>query len=186
MFDEKAQEQFQAACAKTRERLREAGMDGPWMSEPDRVEWKHAGLTCLMIRHQELFHWCGYVGMPPGHPCHGKGYDAIQSHYDSEGNEREPLADIDVHGGLTYANACSGHICHKPAPGEPDALHWLGFDCAHLGDLSPAMEMHRTDWPQYVNGMSDRYRDLLWVRAETERLAEQLAAITAAKGADGG
>jgi hypothetical protein len=52
---------------------------------------------------------------------------------------------IYVHGGLTFADSCSdevredgGGICHIPYPGRPADVWWLGFDCAHCDDLSPA------------------------------------------------
>jgi hypothetical protein len=59
---------------------------------------------------------CGYVRIPPGHPWHGKEYDAV-----------EPYPE--VHGGLTFADADTD--CGK---GGEDNAWWLGFDCAHYGD----------------------------------------------------
>lgn len=96
--------------------------EGPWQSEPDRVDFRHAGFPCLLHRNGHLGHWCGYVGVPPGHPAHGKGYEDI---------------DVEVHGGLTYAHRCEPPICHVAQPGEPDQLWWLGFDAAHCWDLVP-------------------------------------------------
>lgn len=138
---------------------------GPWQSEPDRVEFQHAGLPCLMVRHDGLGHWCGYAAVPPGHPMHGKGYDDV---------------DVQVHGGLTYANACQGDICHVPAPGEPDNVWWFGFDCAHLWDLAPGLVAHERLIPALAQHADfhvreDVYRDLPYVRAQVEKLAEQLA-----------
>ena len=54
----------------------------------------------------------GYVGVPPGHPWFGKGYNDI---------------DCSVHGGLTYGE-------HKAPTFEPDGYYWVGFDCHHRGD----------------------------------------------------
>src|SRR5437667_10881267 len=90
--------------------------DGPWLTEPDRIEWDHAGLPCLALRNHHGT-WCGYADVAPGHPWHGKSNDDI--------------ADLDVHGGLTYANACQHRedgvmgICHVPKPGEPDDGWWF-------------------------------------------------------------
>jgi hypothetical protein len=123
---------------------------GPWDGEPDRVEFEHAGLPCLLNR-SHLGAWCGYAAVSPGHALHGKSYEA---------------PDVDVHGGLTYADACFGPICHVPKPGEPDDVWWFGFDCAHGGDSVPS-------WPRGV--FAGTYRDLAYVRRETEQLAEQLA-----------
>lgn len=101
---------------------------GPWDDEPDRVEWRSKGtprLPCLIVRGGIPGSLCGYIGVPPGHPWHGKEYDAI-----------EP--DPDCHGGLTYSGKCAGAICHVPVQGESDDVWWLGFDCAHANDYRPA------------------------------------------------
>jgi len=143
--------------------------EGPWQTEPDRLEWEHAGLPCLARR---IHHgnWCGYAAVPPGHPLHGKHYDDVE---------------LDAHGGLTYASRCSGEICHVPKPGEPDDVWWFGFDCAHAGDIMPGMdarwrEIHRVlpsaaFEPQHFPG--DTYKTLAYVQVETNQLAEQLAAL---------
>lgn len=132
--------------------------DGAWQAEPDRIEWQAHGFTCLASRNR-MGAWCGYVAVPPGHPWHGKHYDAVPA---------------EVHGGLTYAEACNGLICHEPAPGESDDVWWLGFDCAHSGDHIPAMDEYRY---RFLGGPSDTYRDANYIRAETERLAEQARAV---------
>jgi len=80
--------------------------DGPWKTEPDRVEFEHAGLPCLMLRN-DMGAWCGYAAVPPGHPLHGHDYR---------------IPDVRAHRGLNYAAACSGEICHVAKPGEPDPL----------------------------------------------------------------
>ena len=146
---------------------------GPWSSEPDRLEWRHAGLPCLANRNDGGA-WCGYVAVPPGHPLHGVGYDD------------EPIWGLDLpsHGGLTYANACAGDICHVPKPGEPDDVWWFGFDCAHGGDLRPALYAIIKDEPSYQTLASlhrgDVYRDLPYVQGVVNELAEALAALSTA------
>lgn len=113
------------------------------MQESKR-EWAAAGLTCLAYRHPRLQHWCGYVALPAGHPHHGKNYDDI---------------DVDVHGGLTWADN------HAPNQ-QPDGRWWIGFDCAHAGDLVPGMG---------ASFDGDVYRDINYVASECESLARQLA-----------
>lgn len=105
---------------------REEWGDGPWQTEPDRIEWRHepSGYPLLLARGYTGA-WCGYVGLPPGHAFYGK------SHTDIE---------VEAHGGLTYSGPCSGAICHVPEPGEPDDVWWLGFDCSHCYDIAPAQE----------------------------------------------
>lgn len=134
--------------------------DGPWQREPDRVEFRAHGFPCLMVRQPRVGHWCGYVGVPKGHPWHG------ESNYFWDRQDGP-----EVHGGITYGEACAGAICHVPAPGEPDDVWWIGFDCAHSGDLSPADNAHSRralrEW--------ETYKPESYVRAEVERLAQQAA-----------
>lgn len=153
-------------------------VDGPWMTEPDKVHWiDHASdLDCLAVRNH-FGAWCGYVGLPPGHPLHGVGYD-----------DAESRGDLDVHGGLTFASACrestqgEGYgICHAPLPGRPHDLWWLGFDCHHFGDLAPYDAAMAATWAAGVSLLIDGavYRDLAYVKAETGNLARQVAQVRA-------
>lgn len=135
--------------------------DGPWKDEPDRKEWRHLGLPCLMVRQKNHGAWCGYVAVPPGHPLHGVHYDEC---------------DVSVHGGLTYSDKCHGRVCHVPAPGEPDDVWWLGFDCAHCGDRTPAADLS-PEWYDFGStDLRDVYRTASWVEAEVNRLAGQILA----------
>jgi hypothetical protein len=70
-------------------------------------------------------------------------------------------------------------ICHLPAPGEPDHVWWLGFDCAHAGDFSPAYTRHGEHAiPCSWNASGyEEYRDQAYVQAEVRSLARQLAAL---------
>jgi hypothetical protein len=135
---------------------------GPWDDEPDRDEWRHAGLPCLALRNG-LGAWCGYVAVPPGHPAYGKDCGDV---------------DASVHGGLTYSHRCAGDICHVPREGETDDVWWLGFDCCHLGDEAPGLIRFTTSqipgWGKYLR---DSYKPLAYVRMVTEELADQLAAM---------
>jgi hypothetical protein len=90
-------------------------------------EWTtRAGLKAVVIAH-DMGHHCGYVGVTKDHPWHGK-----------DCNE----ANLDVHGGVTYA-------------GARDGLWWFGYDCAHLGDAADP------------DLMSDEYKNVLWSRVLT-------------------
>ena len=161
-----------------REELRAGGIAGPWDGEPDRLEFRAAGLPCLLVRNGSGA-WCGYAAVPPGHPLHGKGYS------DPE------LEEVSAHGGLTYAAGCQGKICHVPAPGEPDDVWWFGFDCSHAWDISPSDYWLGLRHP----GLFERplpvptdiripaslsfgsYKTMAYARAEAERLARQLAEV---------
>jgi hypothetical protein len=165
------------------EQRREQWGVGPWLDEPDRVDFEFAGLPCLLHRNIRTdgryspAAWCGYVAVPPGHPLHGLGYGSPEVDH--------AMRVRGVHGGLTYSEACAGHICHVPKPGEPDDVWWFGFDCNHSGDLAPGLakgfgatggapESCRLTLP------GDEYRDIAYVYAETIALAAQLAFAGAA------
>jgi len=158
---------------------------GPWHGEPDRVEWRHAGLPCLAIRNHHGA-WCGYAAVPPRHPLHGKDYDT---------------PDVRVHGGVTYASLCADGICHVAKPGEPEDVWWFGFDCMHSGDFAPAMHARTRrlggpfrdeayDHEAAVAALAsetvrrDVYRTLDYVLAETNQLAEWLAAARGGKNSE--
>lgn len=154
MFSQSKVDDHQIECEKNKTSI----PSGPWTSEVNREEFEHAGLNCLLVRHSSLLHWCCYVGVPPGHPAHGKDYDDVH---------------VDVHGGLTYSEMCNGFICHKPKDGKPDNLYWLGADFAHLGDISPGASL------RYLSQTgNDTYKDINYVREVCKRLAEQVSKMT--------
>ena len=134
--------------------------DGPWHSESDHEDFRSpGGLPCILHR-SSLGAWCGYVGVPPGHPWHGKDY----------GDLTDPFPE--VHGGLTYSDRCQGPICHIPQPGESDDVWWLGFDCNHSGDLSLYdIADGRTEGQWF--GMRVSYKTAAYAREQTVSLAAQ-------------
>ena len=135
---------------------------GPWDNEPDKRQWPDAvtGMPCLIVRNECTGNLCGYVGVPPFHPLYGQQYDD---------------ANVIVHGGLSFAAPCrpgseKHGVCHIPGPGELDDVWWLGFDCAHYMDISPAMLMLGREC--FNQGT---YKDFAFVQAECEQLALQLS-----------
>lgn len=144
---------------------------GPWQDEPDKLQWldEQTGLDCLAVRHPSYGHWCGYVGVPEGHPAYGKKYDSVDG-------------SVDVHGGLTFSDFCQEDepehgICHVPFPGRPEKVWWLGFDACHIWDLQPAKEslfksLGLTS-PPYLEERAE-YRPLEYIREECASLAKQL------------
>lgn len=126
---------------------------GPWETEPDRVDFSHCGLQC-MVHRNGAGAWCGYVAVPRSHPAFGHPYDDFS---------------VRVHGGLTYSDKCQGHICHL-GPRK----WWIGFDCAHAFDLMPAMVAFREDNHYIAWERHEIYRDLDYVMKETRELASQL------------
>jgi len=127
---------------------------GPWIDEPDRIAWRDEETDLnVIVKRQPTKAWCGYVAIPKGHPM----------------REGLNLDDIEVHGGITYGAECDGDpangVCHVAANGDDDVL-WVGFDCAHYGDLVP--------------GLIDdgEYRTVDYVVAETLSLARQVRAAS--------
>jgi hypothetical protein len=144
---------------------------GPWDAEPDRAQWTHAGYACLLLRHPRFGSWCGYVGVDRAHPYYGKDWSERDS----------PLESLEVHGGVNYSRPCEGVICHAPEPGMPEEVFWLGFAAAHAFDIAPGLDAREAalgmpPLPSRALGF-DAYRDEAYMRAEVERLAEQLRAL---------
>lgn len=139
---------------------------GPWDNEPNRVEFEHAGLPCILHRGGGGA-WCGYVGLSPSHPLFGKSYGDIE--------------EISVHGNLTYSEPCAGCVCHVPKPGEPEDLWWLGFDCSHGGDLRPAGRSFDGTLSFILPDLGGEDDGHYWTESEAKTetcdLAEQLAAL---------
>jgi hypothetical protein len=149
--------------------------DQPWTTEPNRVAFEHAGFPCI-IKRGPIRAWCGYVGVPPGHPWHGKNDSSIYGDYTEDYDRIEPAWPVpSVHGGVTYGEACDGDplggVCHVAKDGEPDDVWWIGFDCAHAFDYVPGASAR-------VNYRDERdvYRDQAYVTRETQSLAEQARA----------
>jgi hypothetical protein len=141
---------------------------GPWLDEVNRYNWRFAALDCMIIRHPEMLHWCGYVGVSKKHPYFGKHYDVVE---------------VSVHGGLTYSHECQDSICHLDDSGE--SVWWFGFDCAHSGDLSPKMNMlmEKFSVAEKIPDWMKRETDLYWTQSrvmkETNNLAQQLGKVAA-------
>ena len=158
--------------------------EGPWQSEPDKIQFEAHGLPAL-IRRGPGGQLCGYVGVGPDHPWHGKGYSECLNEPRCEDVWCEHTAEstVKVHGGLTYAAPCDadeGHgICHVPQPGQPEPAWWFGFDCAHSGDLTPG-RYHSPELDALYAEMGDyeTYKTVEYVRTEVIDLARQLAEVT--------
>lgn len=156
---------------------------GEWDLEPDKVQWvdEVTGLDCLIVR-GPVGALCGYVGVPPEHSWHGIGYSdhlpvecAKNADPDDYCFSHSPEASMQVHGGLTYSDACqpsddeSRGICHVPEPGRPDDVWWFGFDCAHAWDIAPRYD-HSFEPDSF-------YRSVSYVEREIADLARQLSEV---------
>jgi hypothetical protein len=183
---------------------RDKWASGPWDDEPDRADFVHAGFVCLVLRAANYSgHLNGYVGLPAGHPWHGKDYGDIEA---------------EVHGGLTFAShvergASSFHFHLPPARAdeeygfhaailanpldevsagayadylrdrdradeaglmlESSAYWWVGFDAAHAWDRQPGMEARMAEFGSLLSDAV--YRTVGYVADECRSLAKQAA-----------
>ena len=152
--------------------------EGPWQTEPDRIDWIHAGYACMMLRHPDWGNWCGYVGIDRAHPFYG---------------EKPFDLPLEAHVGVNYGAKCREFICHVPAPGMPADVWWLGFDCGHTFDFAPGRAAFECEVNKRIPALGvlaereeelnrlhpflrGEYRPLDYVKHVTERLAEQLRA----------
>ena len=141
-------------------------LDGPWKQEPDKAQWVHNDLDCLIVRGPSGA-LCGYVGVPKTHEYFEIDYSNIES--------------VDIHGGLTFSEKCHPSkkgeafgICHTEEGAANKEVWWLGFDCAHAWDICPAYHKMRVE-NGFICG-DEVYRDFNYVKSQVESLADQFAA----------
>ena len=161
---------------------------GPWHDEPDELKWvdPETGYSCLLLRGPSGS-WCGFVGIPEGHPLYGVAYSEpaklpfllvlnllrINGHaflYREEAvkGTATPENFLSCHGGITYTSDSRGD--------DNDGRWWFGFDCAHAFDLMPYHEASFSKKPE-LRSTEDVYRDLEYAKTECACLAEQLKFI---------
>lgn len=150
--------------------------EGPWNDEPDKLVWVDpaTGLDC-MIKRNNMGALCGYVGVPPSHPWHGRGYDECTMDCGEEWCNHSAGSKISVHGGLTYADACmegdpATSICHVAQEGREEDVWWFGFDCAHSMDVVPGLLRYGL----VGFTVNSSYKDLSYLAREISLLARQL------------
>jgi hypothetical protein len=164
------------------------------MSHEVEKDWiTKAGLRAVVLvigyHAERKSHRCGYVEIPEGHRLHGVSYGTPMldipkkaaegatlgnkspilaftagcGALDGETVRRSPDVVFDCHGGLTYSGGKDGY------PVAESQGWWFGFDCNHCddGQIDPDPR-----WGRY--GV---VRELPYVEAECERLAEQIVAM---------
>lgn len=140
---------------------------GPWADEPDGAQWVEHDVDCLAVRNAWGGHWCGYVGVPPGHPWHGQDADDITA--------------LIHNGEVTWAAARHRFYRREPGRPRPADLWWVGFHCHAYDELGPTREYRYRQrgglagWPgdDFADGLT--YRTLRWVQREVAALALQVA-----------
>lgn len=137
-------------------------MNQPWLTEPTYERWIHpSGLVCEIARADVLDNWRGYVQVPEDHPI--RLFDLDPQGWD---DTNPKYIKFSVHGGVTWASA--GNLIYCP---DKD-VYRIGFDCAHAWDISPKYTSLFPGHPCDV-----QWRDIEYVRAETNSLAEQISKI---------
>ncbi len=130
--------------------------DGPWQTESDYHEWVDARTGF------DCYIQRNRSGALCGYVGLPKGHEFCGAHY-----SEVPWRRADVHGGLTWSSGRKG-------------LWWLGFDCAHSEDYCPRLALAPEPTHHLV------YRDFAYVKAEVEKMAQQLfeplAALAACAG----
>ncbi|MBO9427891.1 hypothetical protein [Sulfitobacter sp. R18_1] len=124
-----------------------------WKTEPDHIEFEASGLQALVLRAGGLGHLTGYVGVPKNHVLFGLDMGDIPS-------------EIPAHKGWTYASDLN------PATGKADGNWWIRFDCAHAGDLIPAMANFDTTMATAFARERAVYRNVDYVRKTVEQAAD--------------
>lgn len=116
--------------------------------EGNEKDFEYKGYKCHIRRVGVPYmgHLCGYIEIPKGHELHGMTYDEIEDHYNYE---------LPSHGGLTFS-------------GEVDNSYWIGFDCAHYGDLCP---MFLDGYDKFKSGC-DVYRNMEFVENNIKKIID--------------
>lgn len=134
---------------------------GDWMREPDHCEWDSYGLHCLALRDMKLGIWRGFVSIPKEHKEFGKNLTELIS--------EEWGMNLEVHGGVCVA----GKLPLRYKELNKDSW-WIGFECTQGEDLFPLTKYDLND--PIFQGIRNHqtYKDLFFIRRETNSLAKQL------------
>jgi hypothetical protein len=118
---------------------KQAWGDGPWVDEPDKMQWQDAdtGYPCLAVRGPSGS-WCGYVGLSEPHPLHNVHYDHV------------PYDDVHAHGGLTYSDFCAD-------PATPES--WEKMKERARNCLAESLHYPRGDAARFLRERATELRD---------------------------
>lgn len=112
---------------------------GEWVEEVDYIEIEYQEYRAKIQRQiikecyaiKEAYfggHLCGYVKIPENHYL-----------YDKE------IKDIECHGGLSFIS-------------EENEEKWIGFDCAHSGDIVPSQILTHKEIPLVLIRLKDCFK----------------------------
>lgn len=139
---------------------------GVWLNEPDLCFWHH-GLPCLAIRDMSMGIWKGFAGVEAGHSLYEKTMDYIVGIPQALDLFRS------VHGGLSGAGRLSTKYQNYSK-----GCWWIGLETTQGSDLMPLLKLERSDTDMTKLISNQTYKDLHFIRRETNKLAKQLIKLT--------
>jgi hypothetical protein len=141
---------------------------GKWMNEPDLCSWEHK-LPCLALRDMGLGIWKGFVGLDEQHPYYGQSIEELlKSPRASEAME----IFVSVYGGFSGA----GRLPPKYKEFAQN-YWWIGIETSHGGDFAPLLVIDTSDPNAAKMTANQTYKDLRFIRKETNKLANSLVKI---------
>jgi hypothetical protein len=163
-----------------------------WDTEGDADTFGASGLRCILKRNH-IGVWAGYVAIPHDHPLYGQRREVVLVTQDATAPANVLLT---VHGGVRFTGMLPDDtVDDVRAEGEPwrpvpprQPPWYIGFDCGHQTDYKPAdpmtLEAYRSMDPEQAEALFRTpadYRDINYARAETMKLAAQVAALAGAQ-----
>ena len=138
---------------------------GKWLNEPDLCAWDHK-LPCLALRDMSMGVWKGFVAIDEQHPFYEKKVEEL----------------LTIPRALEIFQAVYGGICgtgRLPPKYKEFAKNywWVGIETAHGGDLMPLLKLDMSDAEMVKMQSNQTYKDLKFIRKETNKLANLLSKI---------
>jgi len=118
-------------------------------------KFKAHGFECLICVIRNWY--TAYVGIPKGHPFYKKDYEYINQF-------------VSVHGGLTFSEK-------RVLDYEKKGIWWIGFDCAHLGDVCVGKHIPSSPSRKELKDLEKKYKPFFkkWTLKDVEKEVRHLA-----------
>lgn len=140
---------------------------GIWLKEPDLCLWHYQHVPCLALRDMSMGIWKGFVGLDANHFLYEKNMDYILNL-----PQALDLFRI-IHGGLSTA----GRVANK-YHGYGKNYWWIGMEASQGSDLMPLLNLDQSDMSKILSNQT--YKDLHFIRRETNKLAKYLIKLESA------
>jgi len=132
------------------------------MKEPDLCYWE-GELPCIALRDMAMGVWKGFVAIEEDHPFYGIAVQDLLS--------KDEALEVfsNVYGGITMA----GRLPPKYKEYAKN-YWWIGLETSHGADLMPLLKLDMSDPDMAKMLSSQSYKDLHFIRRETNKLAKYL------------